>query len=120
MSDDDDTEVMRKRAENAARVAADALPPKIQLKRNRFRDWNGDPPAPQITHWTKRGVFIIRANTPHLTSLVLFNKVQLGHGDYDPRRVAKVLFNGAFDKGLGFAASEWLPPDLAGWNDQGG
>jgi hypothetical protein len=116
----EDPEVVRNRAENAARLAAEALPPEIEFKRKKFLYWNGDPPAPQITHWTKRGVFTIRANTPRLTSLVLFGDVSLGVADSDPRSVARILFNGSFDRDLGFAASEWLPSTLAGWNDQGG
>lgn len=117
---DDDPEVIRNRVENDARLAAEALPSHIELKRRRFLGWNGDLPAPQITHWTRRGVFMIRANKPRLTSLVLFENVERGSADYDPRSAATTIFRGAFDKDLGFAASEWLPPTLAGWNDQGG
>ena len=114
---DEDSGVMHKRAENAARVTAIALPPGIELKRRKILDWNGDPPAPQVTHWTKHGVFIIRAQTPGKTTVVLFDNVNLGSADDDPRTVARQLFEGAFNKELGFAASELLPPSLAGWND---
>jgi hypothetical protein len=114
---DEDPEVMRNRAENAKRLAAEGLPPEIELKRKTILRWNGDPPAPQVTHWTKRGVFIIRAHTPGKTTLVLFGNDKLGAAEHDPRMVALQLFNGAFDKELGFTASEWLPQNLAGWND---
>jgi hypothetical protein len=116
----DDPEVMRNRAANAARLAANALPPEIELKLKRFWYWNGDPPAPEITHWTKRGVFSIRAQTPHIVVSVGFNGEDLGIADYSPGMAAKLLFQGAFDKELGFAASEWVPLTLAGWNDLGG
>jgi hypothetical protein len=116
----DDPEVMRNRAANAARLAANALPPEIELKLKRFWYWNGDPPAPEITHWTKRGVFSIRAQTPHIVCSVRFNGEDLGIADYNPGLAALLLFRGAFDKELGFAASELIPPTLAGWNDLGG
>jgi hypothetical protein len=116
----DDPEAMRNRAANAARLAANALPAEIELKLKRFGYWNGDPPAPEITHWTTRGVFSIRAQTPHIVVSVGFNGEDLGIADYNPGLAAKLLFQGAFDKELGFAASEWVPPMLAGWNDLGG
>jgi hypothetical protein len=116
----DDPEVMRNRAANAARLAANALPPEIELKLKRFGDWNGDPPAPELTHWTERGVFSIRAHAPHQVCSVLFDGVHLGFADYLPTVAARNLFNGAYDKELGFTASEWVPPTLAGWNDLGG
>ena len=116
----DDPEVMRNRAANAARLAANALPPEIELKLKRFWIWNGDLPAPEITHWTNRGVFAIRAYTPRQVTSVLFNDVHLGFADYTPTRAAQNVFDGAFDKELGFAASEFVPPTLADWNDRGG
>jgi hypothetical protein len=116
----DDPEVIRNRKANAARLAASTLPPEIVLKLNKFWNWNGDPPAPQITHWTKRGVFSIRAYTPHKVASVLFNDAHLGFIDYNPALAAKVLSNGGFDKELGFAATGLVPPNLAGWNDLGG
>jgi hypothetical protein len=117
---DDDPEVIRNRAANAARLAANALPPEIEIKRKRFWAWNGDPPPPEITHWTSRGVFTIRAYTPQLVTSVLFNAVHLGFADSSPMRAAQNVFDGAYDKELGFAASELVPPTLAGWNDRGG
>jgi hypothetical protein len=116
----DDPEVIRNRAANAARLAANALPPALELKIKRFGNWNGDPPAPELTHWTKRGIFSIRAHTPHRLCSVLFDGAHLGFADYLPIVAARNLFNGAYDKELGFTASEWVPPTLAGWNDLGG
>lgn len=113
----DDPEVIRNREANAARLAASTLPPEIDLKRKKFWYWNGDPPAPQITHWTKRGVFSIRAHTPGKVASVLFNDVHLGFTDADPSQAAKILSDGGFDKELGFAATGLVPPSLAGWND---
>jgi len=117
---DDDPEVIRNRAANAERLAANALPEEIEIKRKRFWYWNGDHPAPQLTHWTARGVFTIRAHTPGKATAVYFNKTFLGHADSDPRAAAKNLFRGSFDEELGFKASELVPPTLAGWNDHGG
>jgi hypothetical protein len=116
----EDPEVIRNREANAARLAAEALPPYIELKRKQFWKWNGDPPAPELTHWTNRGVFSIRGHTPGKVSLVLFDGVELGFASDEPRAAARNLFEGKFDKELGFAASELVPPTLAGWNDQGG
>jgi hypothetical protein len=116
----DDPEVIRNRAANTARLAANALPPGIELKLKWFWYWNGDPPAPEFTHWTPRGVFAIRAHTPRKVASVLFRGVYLGFADYHPMTAARNLFEGAFDKELGFGASEFVPPTLAGWNDLGG
>jgi hypothetical protein len=116
----DDPEVMRNRAANAARLAAEALPPEIELKLRRFWRWNGSSPPPQITHRTRRGVFIIRAQTPRKTTEVFFDQKSLGSADSDPRSVARQLFNGAFDSDLGFRACDFVPSSLAAWDDLGG
>lgn len=120
MRDQDDPEIIRNRAENAARLAADAYPAAIEMKRQKFSYWNGDPPAPQITHWTNRGTFAIRGHTPRKTTSVLFNGKHLGFGSDVLSSVAESLFQGAYNKELGFPASDLIPPTLHGWNDLGG
>jgi hypothetical protein len=111
---------LRKRAVNAARVAADELPAPIALKRNKILRWDGVEPAPQVTHWTNRGVFVIRALTPGKVTEVLFADRHLGYGDNDPRATARHLFQGSYNKELGFAASDCVPARLNDWNDTGG
>jgi hypothetical protein len=119
MTEDPDPELSRKRATNAARVADNELPPPIALKRVRILRWNGEAPPPQVTHWTKRGAFAIRAHTPGKVTEVLFDNRHLGFGG-DPTTAARNLFEGSYDAELGFAALELVPSRLNEWNDLGG
>jgi hypothetical protein len=44
----DDRDIERKRAKNAARVAADELPPPISIKRTKILRWNGEAPLEPV------------------------------------------------------------------------
>jgi hypothetical protein len=106
-------------AELERRRANSELPPAIALKRNKILRWNGQAPAPQVTHWTKRGVFAVRAFTPGKVTEIRFDDRHLGFGDNDPQTAAHYLFRGSYDAELGFAASECVPA-AQDWNDLGG
>lgn len=98
-------------------VSTNALDQKLTM----FWTWNGERPAPQFTHWTNRGTFMIRACTPGrpATNEVLFNGTRLGFGAY-PLNDAMNLYRGSYDKELGFPASQLVPPTLDAWNGLGG
>lgn len=95
----------------------------IERKQAQIWSWNGDKPAPKVTHWTSRGTFAIRAHTPGkppTTTEVLFNDMHLGFGSGFIANDASNLYRGSYDKELGFKASEILPADISQWNDLGG
>lgn len=94
----------------------------IERKAKQFWSWNGDDPAPKITHWTSRGTFTIRPCTPGRppTTEVLFNNRHLGYGGGYIVNDALNLYRGSYDQELGFKASEVLPAEISQWNDLGG
>jgi hypothetical protein len=97
-------------------------PPGLDRKLTAFWSWNGDLPAPRITHWTTRGTFAIEAVTPGQPPItqVLFNGRRLGFGHH-PLWDARNLYKGSYDTELGSKASEYgVPEDLIDWNDLGG
>ncbi|WP_316201604.1 MULTISPECIES: hypothetical protein [unclassified Bradyrhizobium] len=97
------------------------IPQWMMAKWQRFVNWNGDPPAPEFSHWTGRGVFTIRAQTPGKACAVLFNERLLGYGDYlFLYGVASNLHRGSYDKELGFEAASLVPGSLEDWNNMGG
>lgn len=100
-------------------VNADMPLDAIERRLMKFWTWNGDTPAPCFSHWTSRGTFMIRACTPGQPTIneVLFNGSRLGFGLY-PISDARNLADGAYNKELGFPASEvGVPAFLEEWNN---
>lgn len=97
----------------------------LQARMFRFWRWNGEPPAPQFTHWTSEGTIIIRIVQPIFASAVIWrgrdtNEAVLGNGSAHPDQVAYLIARGEYDKDAGFAISALVPADLSQWNNLGG
>lgn len=79
--------------------------------------WNGDPPAPQITHWTPLGRISLVAATPRKTCSVQWNGKHIGYDDINPMFAVANFAAGRYDKDFGFSVSEIAPKNLKDWNN---
>lgn len=86
----------------------------------KFYNWNGDQPAPKLTHWTSSGVIKIVLKTPRISSDVYFDGNLIGSDTDNPWFVTANIAEGKFDDDAGFKLSDIAPKDLAGWNNLGG
>lgn len=105
---------------------ADLPKANIDRKLKAFFFWNGEPPVPQITHWTAEGTVTIRGKTPQIATEVVWRgrdnpeaRVLGGDGD-NPYWPARNLRAGNYDRDAGFLISALVPEHLHDWNDLGG
>lgn len=95
----------------------------VNRRIHQFYDWNGDPPAPQFTHWTPVGTMIMRVSTPLFTCAVIWRPKDggeriLGYGSIHVVHVAQLVARGEYDRDLGFPASNLnIPANVIDWNN---
>jgi len=96
----------------------DPLPgqPEGQIS-SKFVLWNGDGPAPKLSHRTEQGTITIRASLPKSTTEVLWNGEHIGFDVIWVHLVLANLIQKKYDHDFGFAISELVPPELGRWND---
>lgn len=97
----------------------------ITAMTNRFMDWDGEPPAPQFTHWTAEGTIVLRPATPRFTTEVIWrpkdgDEVHAGYGSPFPSSAANLIKRGGHDKDAGYPLSQIVPEYLEQWNNLGG
>lgn len=95
-------------------------PEQVDAICTKFFNWNGDAPAPFVSHWTPQGVIKIVGKTSRISSNVYFNDRLIGPDTNYPFVVATNIAEGKFDDDAGFKLSELAPRSLAGWNNLGG
>ncbi len=91
----------------------------------KFWFWSGDAPPPQFSHWTAQGTVFIRAETPAISTEVLWRphagvERRLGGDDSNPIWPARNIAAGHYDADAGVAISSLVPENLAEWNNLGG
>ena len=93
------------------------LPPiDIEAIWKKFYSWNGEAPAPFISHRTADGTLRVEMSIPLKTVKVFWNGRFLGHDDYMLGYVARNISLGRYDHDAGVKLSEIIPPSPADWN----
>lgn len=107
-----------------ARPDSDINFSELEKRMMKFWRWNGDPPAPQFSHWTSQGSVIVRAATAAKASVVIWKpkdgeENRLGYDDINPHFPLNNVVKGKYDDDAGVPISQLVPSDWATWNDLG-